>query len=85
MANDTTVPRIVFESEMARAERNLKRLWLLVLVLVFLLVGSNLAWIVYENQYEDVVIRTQEVEQSVDGDGYNQFVGGDLIGDETKG
>lgn len=74
------VPYIAYEGAMARMERTVRRLWILAILLVFLLVGSNLAWIVYESQFEDVVTQTQEIEQSVDGDGYNQFVGGDYNG-----
>lgn len=77
MDHDTSVSRVVFESEMARAERNLKRLWVLVLILICLFVGSNLAWIAYESQYEDIVITA---EQSADS-GNNYAVGGDFNGD----
>lgn len=65
------VPYIVHESDMARLERTIKRLWVLLLVVIVLLVGSNIAWIVYESQFEDV-----SVEQEVDtGDG-DAFVAG---------
>ena len=40
-----SVPYIVHESAMARAERTAKRLWVTILTLIFLLVGSNCAWI----------------------------------------
>ena len=46
------VPYIVHESAMARMERTIKRLWILAIILVALLVGSNLAWIFYESQFE---------------------------------
>ena len=39
------VPYIVHESSMARMERQIKRLWITVLVLIFLLVGTNAAWL----------------------------------------
>ncbi len=44
-----TVPYIVHESDMARAERTQKRLWVVILLLIVLLVGSNCAWIYYES------------------------------------
>lgn len=50
-----SVPYIVHEGTMARMERTVKRLWLLVILLIVLLFGSNLAWIWYEAQFEDVV------------------------------
>lgn len=53
---------------MARAERTIKRLWILCIILVILLVGTNLAWIHYENQFEDVVTVTQESSTEGGGD-----------------
>ena len=73
------VPFIVHESMMARAERTAKRLWITILLLIVLLVGTNGAWIWYQSQFEDIAI-SQENE-----DGYNNFVGndGDIFNDET--
>lgn len=72
------VPYIVHESAMARQERTVKRLWIVVILLIVLLVGSNIGWLAYESQFEDV-ITIQEVEQDTDG-GNNSFVGGDYYG-----
>ena len=74
-----TVPYIVHEGMMARAERTAKRLWITILLLIVLLVGTNGAWIWYESQFEDIAI-SQENE-----DGYNNFVGndGDIFNGET--
>lgn len=72
-----SVPYIVHESSMARMERQVKRLWITILVLIFLLVGTNAAWLYYESQWETVY---QEVTQEADN-GTNNFVGGDLIGE----
>lgn len=33
---------------MARAERNFKRMWVVVIVLISLLVATNIGWLVYE-------------------------------------
>ena len=67
------VPFAVHEADMARMERTVKRLWILLLLLVVLFVGSNLAWVWYESQFEDVYTEiTQENE-----DGYNNFIGND--------
>lgn len=55
------VPYLVYESEMARLERIIKRLWITILVLIILLAGSNAAWIWYESQWTDEVTSvTQE-------------------------
>lgn len=50
------VPYIVHEADMARMERNNKRLWIVLILLIALLVGSNIAWIWYESQFEDVSV-----------------------------
>lgn len=72
-----SVPYIVHEASMARMERQTKRLWIAVLLLIVLLVVTNAAWLYYENQWETVY---QEVTQEADN-GTNNFVGGDLIGE----
>ena len=76
-----SVPYIAHESSMARMERQIKRLWITILTLIFLLVGSNCVWILYENQFEDIEI-VQE-----NADGYNSFIGndGDIVYGETNG
>lgn len=48
------VPYIVHEKDMARMERSNKRLWIVIVLLVVLLVGSNIAWTIYESQFETV-------------------------------
>ena len=65
------VPFIVHEGTMARAEITIKRLWITILLLIALLVGTNGAWIWHESQFEDIAI-SQENE-----DGYNNFIGND--------
>ena len=73
------VPFIVHEGTMARAEITIKRLWITILLLIVLLVGTNGAWIWYQSQFDDIAI-SQENE-----DGYNNFVGndGDIFNGET--
>jgi len=51
------IPYFAHEGEMARMERVCRRLWVVVILLVVCLVGSNLAWVIYENQFEDIVIQ----------------------------
>lgn len=70
------IPYIAFESATSRQERTIKRLWILCLVLIIALLGTNAGWIWYENQFEDVVV-TQE-----NADGYNNYIGND--GDITN-
>ena len=59
------------EAMMARMDRIIKRLWIVILLLIVLLVASNCAWLWYESSFEDVVI-TQD-----NKDGYNNYVGND--------
>lgn len=76
------VPYIVHESSMARMERQIKRLWITILTLIFLLVGSNCAWLWWNNQWETV--EKWEITQENDG-GYNNYIGndGDIVNGET--
>lgn len=58
----------------AMAERTIKRLWIIVLVLIIALIGTNGAWLYYESQFQTVET-TIEAEQ---GDGVNIVGGGDV-------
>ena len=73
------VPYIVHEGAVARLERVIKRMWVLVLLLIILFVASNGAWIWYESQFEE--IRIEQDNES----GYNNFIGndGDIYNGET--
>ena len=77
-----SVSYIVHESSMARMERQIKRLWITVLVLIFLLVGTNAAWLYYESQWG--IVEKWEITQENDG-GYNNYIGndGDIVNGET--
>ena len=68
------------EIVIAMMERIIKRLWILCIILIILLAGTNAAWIYYENQWEDTITTT--VEQDTD-DGSNTYIGRDNYG-ETK-
>lgn len=72
-----SVPYIVHESSMARMERQIKRLWITILTLIFLLVGSNCLWLYYEMSFEDVVTTTT-IEAEQDGASVNIVGGGDV-------
>ena len=73
------VPFIAHEGMMARAERTAKRLWITILLLIVLLVGTNAGWIWFESQFE-YSQTTQEVTQESDY-GDNSFIGGDVGGE----
>lgn len=76
------VPYIVHESAMARQERNNKRLWIVVIILIAALILSNAAWIYYESQWE--VVEQTEITQGNEN-GYNNYIGddGDIHNGET--
>ena len=73
------VPYIVHEGAVARLERVIKRMWVLVLSLIILLFASNAAWLFYESSFEE--IRIEQDNES----GYNNFIGndGDIYNGET--
>ena len=74
-----TVPYVVHESAMARAERLSKRLVAVIILLVLLLVGSNIGWLVYNSQFEVAETWEQEVIQDAENS-ENKFIGGDYYG-----
>ena len=71
------IPYVAFESICARFERTIRRLWVLVIILTVLFVGTNCAWLWFEAQFETVENTTTEVSQDVDTeDGENVIVNG---------
>ena len=74
-----SIPYAAYELAMARAERTAKRLWITILTLIFLLVGSNCAWLWWNNQWETV--ESWEITQENEG-GNNNYIGND--GDITN-
>lgn len=74
--NREQIPYIVHEGAMSRMERVNKRLIAIIVLLIVLLVGSNIAWLIYESKYQDICIEAEQ-------DNYNvNIVGG---GDITYG
>ncbi len=78
------VPYIVHEADMSRLERTIHRLYKLLILLLILLVGTNIAWIIYESQYETTTTNTntEDVSQYIDADGTAIVAG---IGDAIYG
>lgn len=72
----------IYDVALAFAERTIVRLWIVIIILIAFLVGTNIGWLVYESQFETVESWgiTQENE-----DGYNNYIGndGDIIYGET--
>ena len=73
------VPYIVYEGEMARQERHVKRLVVMLAVMLVLFFASNMAWLYVWNQYEYVEeTETTTIDAQQDGEGVN-IVGGEDV------
>jgi hypothetical protein len=83
---NVAVPYVVHESAMARSERHNKRLWIVILVLIGALIASNLAWIIYENSFEDYVVTEEyDVDQDAEGGNNNSIInGGEIVNGEAE-
>ena len=81
MEDNKMISYLAFESMASRQERTIKRIWILCIALQIALVGSNIGWICYENQFEEISV-TQEVEATANGssDLNVNTVGGDYNG-----
>ena len=56
--------------------RREKRFVAIIVLLIILLVGSNIGWMIYESQFEDVVT-TEEVVVDADDNGNANYIGQD--------
>lgn len=69
---DNNTPMINYaahEGMMARMERTIRRLWILCIILIVLLAGTNAAWIWYESQFMDESLTvTQDLDSGNGGD-----------------
>ena len=86
MENTKDVPYIVHEGIVTRLERTIEKLWILCIILIVLLVGTNGAWLYYENQFIETEV-TQEIEATSDdnSDLNINTVGGDFYGGNSEG
>ena len=77
----TQVPLVVLENTRAQMDAHARRLVSVIILLIVLLVGSNVAWLWYESQFEEL-----SIEQEVDtGEGDAFVVGnGDLNYGESQ-
>lgn len=80
MDSNVTVPYIVYDEEMARHERHIKRLIAVLVVVLVMLFMSNMAWLYVWNQYEyvDETETTTTIKATQDGEGVN-IVGGEDV------
>ena len=70
---DNKIPYIAFEAEMARHERTIKRLLIALVVAIALLFVSNMAWLLFFNQFD---YATETVTQELDTGNAN-YIGAD--------
>lgn len=74
---DNYISQFVFESCEMRHEKREKRYFVTVILLIVLLVATNVAWLVYESQFQVIesttttTTQTVETEQSTGGNGSN--------------
>lgn len=73
--NTVTIPYFAHEGEMARMERANKRLWVIIIILIVALIGTNAGWIFYESQFQ-TEITTETYEAKADN-GSNAVLNGD--------
>ena len=81
----TSVPYVVHESAMARAERQAKSLVWVIVLLIVLLVGSNVGWLIYENSFEEVTTEEYQIEQDAENGNNNSIInGGEIVNGEAN-
>lgn len=76
------IPLVSAECEATRQHSIIKRLISVVIILVLLLFGTNLAWVVYESQFENIV-ETYEVDQDTEHGNNNCIIKGGEISNGT--
>lgn len=68
-----TVPYIAHQSAAARQERQIRRMWIALIVSISMLFASNIGWLIYESQFETI-----SYDYTQDGQGTN------IIGDSNE-
>lgn len=84
---DEMITKAQYDSDMARHERNFKRLWILSIILLLALVGTNAGHLIYESQFSKEVTFTQEAESDVENGVIMNGSGSGTVnyyGDESK-
>jgi hypothetical protein len=73
------IPLLAHESAMARLTAIVRMLIIICAVETVLLLGSNVAWLMYESQYQNETTTTNEVTQELEADGGgNAEINGDV-------
>ena len=67
-----------YESALDRMHRIIKWLIVVIIILIVALVGTNLAWVIYENQFEEIVTTEENEIHALQLGEDNTVVGGDM-------
>lgn len=78
---DKVVDYLVHEQSQVRADRVNRRSFIIIIILIVALVGTNAGWIYYENQFTDI---STTIQAEQDGAGTNIINGGDYYGTESE-
>lgn len=70
--SNADVPYIIYENSLARAERQIKRLWIVLVIAIIAIVACNVVWMWYINQYD-----FESYTISTDGGGDANYIGQD--------
>lgn len=65
--------RYAIDSFIMLQEKTIRRQWIVIILLILVAVGSNLAWIYYESQFTEEVT-TREVTQDLDAEGGDAII-----------
>ena len=80
----TSISYAAHQGIVATMERVNKRLWITLIILIFLLVGSNVGWTIYENQFEEVT-ESYEISQDAESGNNNSIInGGEIVNGEAN-
>lgn len=71
-----TMPIAVHEASEERHARKEKCFFVVIILLIVLLVGSNIAWLVYQSQFETVEV-SEDILVDAEGDGTANYIGQD--------
>lgn len=70
---DKVVDYLVYEQSQVRSDRTNRRLWILCIILIVSLLGTNAGWLYYENQFTDIST-TYEAEQKIENGAGNAII-----------
>lgn len=76
---EKTIPYFAHEGDMTRMERTNRRLFVIIIILIAALLGTNGAWLYYESQFTETSVEIEAEQETSEGNNY--IVGGNLNGE----